>query len=448
MCVIFVADTERPTADELKQAQESNPDGIGVAWRDTRKGYVRWLKGLKLKQAQEMAQTLPLPYAIHFRYATIGGKSEQLTHPFPIEYKVRLDLMGSTDRGLIMHNGTWIMWDRNMPEKVLKKGLWSDSRAIAWLLARAEGDEAFQELLVEHIPGKFAHITADGIEIYGGFDTVRPGLTASNLYWRRISPTRVHKHYAGKSTPVYGEDWESYRAWYEAEAASKAADEAGFNSWLKARAPTNEANPDKEVMEDNPNFEKIAGVWRHKKTHALADNVSEFFLEKGYKQDAKGVWHSAQRTFPPSTEQGSATLGKDTCGVINLHDYQARVKKAREQAAEMSADIAARLQKEQDLRAASVAASLGAALPLTPEYDVDEVEAGLSVVAASEDVQCNDCGATVATIDIRGHNHGCPVMMEAKAMDQGSGARIDEASGQVTWPGYETFEKELNSGWD
>lgn len=502
MCVIFVADTTRPTADELQQAAVQNQDGIGVAWKDEQKGFVRWLKGLTLTQVQEMAQSLPLPYAIHFRFATIGGKSEYLAHPFPIEYKVRLELKGRTDRGLLMHNGTWSQWDANIPKKALNKGLWSDSRGIAWLLARAGSDKAFEELLVDHIPGKFAHIKYDGIETYGGFDVVRPGLTASNLYWRRSN--YVHQHYRSGAanyvdtrgaSAVYGDDYQAYADWYETETAKKLAESEHFQSWLNGR-PNKPGDLEKEAMEGNPNYVRDAGgVWRHRTTGKLADGVAELLLSKGLIQDSQGCWRNPNGTFQSkkpasSTEQGSAVLGKDFAGVINLADYrkidnpqefQARVLKAREQGILLGAEQKAREAREKELAVALDTTKLN-----LPEHEVGEVEAGLRVVAldnqercpdcyilleqvinhghhakcvfydedndapielTGDDVHCNECEASVSDIEIRGHNARCSIGQEAKAMDQGSVAKIDEESGQITWPGYESFDKEL-SGWD
>lgn len=197
MCVIFVASEARPTAEELVLAEESNPHGIGVAWMDSTRGFVRWTKGLSLTQAKNMAQNLPLPYAMHFRFATSGGQSDELCHPFPVEYNVRLDKYGKTDRSVLMHNGHWSDWDKFVGRKAKKRGRWSDSRGIAWMLARAK-DKAD---LLNTIPGKFAMITPTEIHTYGGFPEVRKGLTASNLFWQHSHT--FYDHVRGYKRPYY-----------------------------------------------------------------------------------------------------------------------------------------------------------------------------------------------------------------------------------------------------
>ena len=79
MCVIFAATAARPTREELTKANDANPDGIGIAWLDSKRGFVRWIKGLDLKQTINIVESTPFPFAVHFRYATIGGKSREST---------------------------------------------------------------------------------------------------------------------------------------------------------------------------------------------------------------------------------------------------------------------------------------------------------------------------------------------------------------------------------
>lgn len=410
ICVIFVADTDRPTSEELEQANKVNGDGIGVAWHDKEKGYVRWTKGLDLKTVQEMAADLPLPYAIHFRLASIGPKVPGLTHPFPVEYKVRLDLMGRTSRGVIMHNGSWFAWDKAVPVGIIKKGVWSDSRAIAWRLARAKTREAFDEQLIKKIPGKFAYVHGTGIATYGEFDLVRPGLSASNLYWKHYR----HSYPEYMGGPYYGghyddydpeEGWAAWRARKAAEIAAKAV------------------NADAETKENDPRYHKVDGVWRLKPITSAPETtagMADLLKARGYVQDARGVWGKPEQS---------------RVGFINGHlkllpripDTEGDVQKARRIGAELARE---RAQREADLAmAASVADATSSDLPLAADSDATELEAGLSVVERAVQASCcSDCFTPVDDILTDGHDLDCCFFIapgqEAKDLCNGCGESL------------------------
>lgn len=143
MCVIYACTGKVPDIEELEAGGLVNDDGGGVAWVDTIRGEkrVRWDKGLKTaKDVHDVAAQLPLPVLIHFRYATIGGPTPLLTHPFPVTERVPLALRGNTV-AVLMHNGHWGKWDDAIKDlcarsgKKLPEGPWSDSRAMAWVAA-------------------------------------------------------------------------------------------------------------------------------------------------------------------------------------------------------------------------------------------------------------------------------------------------------------------------
>lgn len=121
----------------------SNDDGAGVAWIDNVNGRprVRWHKGLKDEnEVHEITKDLKPPVMIHFRLATIGGKTPLLTHPFPLTERAPLALTGDTV-AVMAHNGHWNKWDDVLKDlcarsgKMLPAGPWSDSRAMAWIIA-------------------------------------------------------------------------------------------------------------------------------------------------------------------------------------------------------------------------------------------------------------------------------------------------------------------------
>lgn len=147
MCVVCVApEDKRPTEEQIRQMWVRNPEGGGIAWRDTVDGVtvVRWKKGLKLPEMQKLGAELPLPYVLHFRIASIGGPLPELTHPFIAtpewdDFIQSLELEGMTTNPVIFHNGHWNGWHDKMmvgcgvKDEEFPRGPWSDSRAMAFL---------------------------------------------------------------------------------------------------------------------------------------------------------------------------------------------------------------------------------------------------------------------------------------------------------------------------
>lgn len=141
MCVIFgVLGEKRPTTEQLQLAALVNRDGAGVAFYDTVCGEPtpRWEKGLDAEQVEKLMKSLVPPFMIHFRMASSGGTSPELTHPFPITKGVSTGLSGNAP-AVLMHNGHWSGYDAVV--EVLEKlvGLpplmlpTSDSRVMAWI---------------------------------------------------------------------------------------------------------------------------------------------------------------------------------------------------------------------------------------------------------------------------------------------------------------------------
>jgi hypothetical protein len=95
MCLImFSPNGKMPTRALFKQANEDNPDGIGIM---SARGVERFNGKRKMRRAWNAAFALSLagvPFAVHFRYATHGQPSPRLTHPFE-----------TADGVLVMHNG-------------------------------------------------------------------------------------------------------------------------------------------------------------------------------------------------------------------------------------------------------------------------------------------------------------------------------------------------------
>lgn len=137
MCIILVCKEKRPADDVLVRADDRNPHGIGIAWRE--KGMVKWEKGLGIQDLLKHLHTSPpsFPFVMHFRTATTGGEIKELCHPFVASPYASTALKGSA-KEVLFHNGHWPGWDYMIKEnffhtgRKIPPGPWNDSRAFAW----------------------------------------------------------------------------------------------------------------------------------------------------------------------------------------------------------------------------------------------------------------------------------------------------------------------------
>lgn len=142
MCVVMIVphDDKRPTDAIVKAGWESNSFGGGVGWIDREKNVAKWKKGIEnVKEMQDFAATLPVPFVLHFRIPSVGGDCNELTHPFPLLPDASTALAGESPGGVLFHNGTWHKWEERLLQFTygtgtpLPDGKWSDSRAMAYL---------------------------------------------------------------------------------------------------------------------------------------------------------------------------------------------------------------------------------------------------------------------------------------------------------------------------
>lgn len=193
MCCIVVCSKKRLAESDLDRLIRANPDGIGVAWIDAKAKRVRWHKALKAtKKVRHLLATLPLPYVAHVRLATIGASVAQLAHPFPIEDKPRLDLRGSSRRGVLLHNGHVHHWELllaatgiRVPDKVKQyreRLLWSDSRALASVVAHAGSS-----VLGLVTSSRFAVVRPSGVQRFGSGWTIENGIAFSSPVLRTVT---------------------------------------------------------------------------------------------------------------------------------------------------------------------------------------------------------------------------------------------------------------------
>lgn len=164
MCWIGVAYENRIPEKDLVAACRSNADGIGIAW--VHGDRVRWVKGISQKKAIAALKTMPFPYIVHCRLASIGGVDVKLCHPFPTTSRAGTNSAGVA-QGVVAHNGHWIGWREALlpvfaaQGKRLPPGPWSDTRAAA-ALAGILGPAVLSTL-----PGRWVHLTPKGAFFYG-----------------------------------------------------------------------------------------------------------------------------------------------------------------------------------------------------------------------------------------------------------------------------------------
>lgn len=179
MCVIVLVDSEasRPSVEMIDMMWDKNGDGGGAAWRredeETGQILVCWEKGLMKEpgraRIKELAASLPIPYVLHMRIATIGGVKQNMTHPFPIDQKGMNELQGETPGYVLFHNGTFRDWDKEARALAISTGIaipagkWSDSRAMAWICSII--GNGFMELLTDQ---KGLAFGPDGADLFTG----------------------------------------------------------------------------------------------------------------------------------------------------------------------------------------------------------------------------------------------------------------------------------------
>ena len=219
MCLALIAETARPAATEIRDADLTNRDGIGVAYRAPNDRLITWEKGLTVEAAQERAATLPLPFIMHFRLATHGGESPLLCHPFPISRNVGVTLHGQA-RELLFHNGIWNEHARFQRRAALR-GPVSDTRIMAYVLWKEseQEDRTGVAQFIAKQAGRLALFTPEGIETFGSWtkgsstlaDTTE-GCLYSNLNhcWSRPLPQHSHTSVSaqggGRNTLCWADD--------------------------------------------------------------------------------------------------------------------------------------------------------------------------------------------------------------------------------------------------
>lgn len=142
MCLIIASPSGKRISDKiLDEAASTNRDGAGIAWSEPKEKKIHFRKGLTTSQVKEIldGEAKGKAWVIHFRIATVGGVSSELTHPFTVDQFASTENEGIAD-SVLFQNGTFSNWREYLLQAVAHSGTpipqppWSDSRAIAFCL--------------------------------------------------------------------------------------------------------------------------------------------------------------------------------------------------------------------------------------------------------------------------------------------------------------------------
>jgi hypothetical protein len=207
MCIIFACEQKWPSKDEILAGADANPHGGGIAWINDETKKVEWIKGLRDgKDALDVIASgvvKQFPAVIHYRIKTVGEAIPELTHPFPLTPAVPLTLKGNAP-AVLFHNGNWNGWrDFLVPALAAggaawPKGPWSDTRALAWFLARG-GSEAL-DMLYEGANG----LKPDRVLVMDGKEGCALSALTYRGTWHEKDGFRAsNDHYDSRKTKSY-----------------------------------------------------------------------------------------------------------------------------------------------------------------------------------------------------------------------------------------------------
>lgn len=196
MCIILTCDANhRPDPDTIEPCWEMNPDGAGFAYATgasvvISKGY------MTLTELEWGLRSVPdsAPLIIHFRIGTSGGYGPEVTHPYPVTSDLAaLHALEVEAPVAIAHNGILpyaaddaqgisdtVAYVMRVVSRVARQrpvidhgGLCTSRKARHALRSTSQGS-------------RLALIDAAGhlLRIGEGWETVTPGVYASNAGWR------------------------------------------------------------------------------------------------------------------------------------------------------------------------------------------------------------------------------------------------------------------------
>lgn len=257
MCIIVFKpyDAELPTEDILFECFWSNPHGAGYMVRND-SGKVVIHKGFMtvnalLESLDTIRDIEDQDIAIHFRYATHGGKTAGETHPFPITHNIDLLRRRKVicDKA-IMHNG--IISDMKHKDETL-----SDTMCLVKILS---GTDEFSEHMQKTLnAGKFLIMDKDETRFYGGFIKEKGCLFSNTSYQPKVYYLSRYSNYDLLGSGDYNKNIASDK--YDAEMIGDAEEQERLLEWYNNKYGTRyydvwELLDDLEVLADLEEYEE------------------------------------------------------------------------------------------------------------------------------------------------------------------------------------------------
>jgi len=181
MCVIVVCKERRETLENMRRQEFHNSDGNGIAWLEN--GEVHWRKGINFEKLAHISSNVKLPYVMHFRIATAGGKGKELCHPFPVDH-INNGVRG-TAKKVLFHNGHYSNWAEDLRMlmllgrlKDIPEGDIGDTRALS-IITHVVGDSYLSAIDGNN---KFCLFGTECIKFFGYWQEER-GIYYSNKNW-------------------------------------------------------------------------------------------------------------------------------------------------------------------------------------------------------------------------------------------------------------------------
>lgn len=196
MCIILTCEaTRRPDADTIGTCWRVNPDGAGYAYATgsevvISKGYM----GLEDFRFALSRVPQDVPLILHFRIGTSGGYGPEVTHPYPVTSDLTsLHALDVECPVAIAHNGILpyasddsrgisdtIAYIQRVVSRVARQRTVIDNGGLC------KSAKARHALLRTSKGSRLALIDAAGhlLRLGEGWETVSPGIYASNSGWR------------------------------------------------------------------------------------------------------------------------------------------------------------------------------------------------------------------------------------------------------------------------
>lgn len=284
----------------LAEMHKDNPHGGGVAWHEG--GAIRFERGLDDAAIWALQQNnaLTYPYLLHFRWATHGGITPQLTHPFPLGPRALYGELSGRAPAVLMHNGVWNGYAQYLgrvqaPKSVIKAA--SDTAIAAYMLGV---DPDFVDQL-DSIPWACAVMTVDdeGAMTLGEFGRTwtswnDDGNRYSNLSWLPAEEWwRANGYKRSYTQPTHS--WSSGWDW-ETSDASAAADAAATSEIDDAWAANKDVEPfvDDYLTTTNPDRKagaleviKCFGDWQEYVRWRYGDEIANEIAKDAESEEAE-----------------------------------------------------------------------------------------------------------------------------------------------------------------